>query len=129
MSVSFEVSDSYPADAERIYSAWLDSDAHTKMTGGEATASDQVGGSFTAWGGYITGNNLELEPGRRILQSWRTTEFPENTQDSRLEVLFSEEDGRTTVTLRHSSLPENGMKYKQGWVDHYLDPMKDEFGA
>ena len=63
-----------PASAQEIYSAWLDSVAHSEMTGGQARMSDEIGAEVSAWDGYITGRNLELVPHQRIVQSWRTTE-------------------------------------------------------
>ena len=47
------------ATAKQIYKAWLSTQGHTKMTGG---SSDKGGDKFTAWGGYIAGENLVLEP-------------------------------------------------------------------
>ena len=77
MPESFETSDVILATPKRIYEAWLDSEEHTNMTGGKAEFSAEPGASFTAWDGYITGVNLELEPYHRIIQSWRSSQFPE----------------------------------------------------
>ena len=71
MTLEFTVSAIIPASPETIYEAWLDSDGHTKMTGSPAHATANVGGAFDAWDGYISGKNLELKPGERIVQSWR----------------------------------------------------------
>ena len=128
MPLSFEVSQVFPATPEAIYQAWLSSDGHTAMTGSPASATDVVGDSFDAWEGYIQGQNLELEPPKRIVQSWRTTEFDASEEDSRLEIELRPQDGGTLVTLRHSGLPEHGMQYKQGWVDSYFLPMLAYFG-
>ena len=65
------------------------------MTGGAATASAAVGGAFTAWDNYISGCNLALEPGRRIVQSWRTTRFTAEDADSQIEVLLEAVGGAT----------------------------------
>ena len=127
MAVEFEVSTFINAPVEAVYSAWLDSDEHSKMTGAEAKVSDEQGGSFTAWDGYIEGVNLELEPPRRILQSWRTSEFDPQDEDSRLEILFSSEGTGTALTIKHVNLPAHGMQYKQGWVDNYFEPMRQYF--
>jgi activator of HSP90 ATPase len=98
------------------------------MTGGAAKATARVGGSFTAWDGYISGKNIELKSPARILQSWRTTEFSADTPDSRLEILLEETKGGTKVTLVQSSIPEGqAASYKQGWIDHYFEPMKEYF--
>lgn len=129
MSLEFELSTIIPASPDEIYHAWLDSAIHAAMTGGGAEVSDQVGGLFEAWDGYISGTNLELEPGRRILQAWRTVEFASDEEDSRLEVLLEPAEGGTKLTLRHSQLPPHGEQYEQGWIDSYFEPMKAYFAA
>jgi len=98
------------------------------MTGCQAKVSPNVGDTFEAWDRYIQGKNLELEYPRRILQEWRTTEFDETEKDSRLEILLDPAGEGTSVTIRHSDLPEHGMQYQQGWIDVYLLPMKAYFG-
>lgn len=127
MAVKFSVSAIIPAAPEKIYAAWLNSKKHSAMTGGEAKVSAAAGRTFTAWDGYIEGRNLELDPPRRILQSWRTTEFAARDPASRLLVTFKPVAGGTRVTIYHSNLPAHGMKYKQGWVDAYLNPMQAYF--
>ena len=67
-----------------IYSAMLSGPKHTKMTGSKATGSTKVGGKFTAWDGYISGRNIELEENKRILQEWQTSEWPEGAPPSLL---------------------------------------------
>jgi len=129
MSVEFEISDWIPASPNQIYDAWLDSDGHTNMTGTDAEVSNEVGGPFEAWDGYIFGTNLELDPFSRILQSWRTTEFEETDEDSVVEIMLKAQDNGTLVTIRHTKLPKNGMQYKQGWIDYYFSPMKEFFEA
>jgi len=123
MTVAFEISEVFPATPQAIYQAWLDSEGHTLMTASPAQASDGVGGSFSAWDGYICGRNLELEPGRRIVQAWRTTEFQPSDPDSRLEIILEPDGKGTRVTIRHANLPADGMQYKQGWVESYFEPM------
>ena len=115
------------ASAKEIYNTWLDGEGHTKMTGGAATGSNEIGAQFTAWDGYIQGRNIELEPYRRIVQSWRTTQFKEKEEDSQIEILLHEVDGKTDLTLIHSKVPEDGEHYMQGWDDHYFQPMKAYF--
>ena len=115
------------AKAKEIYKAWLSSEGHSEMTGGEAIISDKVGGTFSAWDGYIEGKNIELEPFSRIVQSWRTSEFEDHEDDSQIEVLLKEQNGHTELTLIHTNLPESGGHYKKGWEEHYFEPMKTYF--
>lgn len=117
-----------PATADRVYAAWVDSRGHTKMTGSKAIVDPTVGGEHSAWDGYITGRNIELEPARRIVQTWRTTDFPLGSGDSHLDVHLREVDGGTEITIFHAEIPEGqGAQYEQGWRDHYLEPMRKYF--
>lgn len=126
---SIKVSAVFPVSAERLYTAWLNSGEHSAFTGGGAEVDNRVGGSFSAWDGYITGKNIELEPYKRILQSWRTSDFPEESIDSKLEIIFEEAKGKTKITLKHTDIPEGqGDEYKRGWNDFYFEPMKEYFG-
>lgn len=125
--MEFEVSTLIPRPPAEVYAAWLDSKAHSKMTGAKAKVSDKVGGKFTAWDGYITGRNLKLEAGKRIVQAWRTSEFSDDEEDSLIEVTFEPVKGGTKLTLRHTKLPPHGETYRQGWEDNYFEPMKDYF--
>ena len=119
-----------PTSPERIYAAWLDAREHTEFTGGKATVEPRVGGKHTAWDDYISGTTIELVPGRRIVQTWRTTEFPDEAPDSRLELLFEPRGGgaETTLTLIHTEIPAGqGPQYKDGWAEHYFEPMRAYF--
>ncbi|GAC1351729.1 MAG: hypothetical protein NVSMB1_07580 [Polyangiales bacterium] len=117
-----------PASAERIYRAWLRGREHSAFTGGKATISSRVGGRFTAWNGYIVGRTVELVPSRKIVQTWRTAEFPEESEDSRLEVVLDPASGGTRLTLLHSAIPEGqSERYRRGWLTRYFAPMKKYF--
>jgi uncharacterized protein YndB with AHSA1/START domain len=130
MTESIDVTDILPADPHQVYTAWLDAEAHSTFTGAQATVDAHVGGQHTAWDGYIAGQILALEPGRKIVQSWRTTEFPDDAPDSRLEIDLSPEEGGTRITLHHTDIPDGqGEQYRQGWIDNYFEPLKAYFEA
>ncbi len=99
--MEFTLTRKISASARDIYTSWLSSEGHSKMTGGAATSSDKVGDSFTAWDGYIEGKNLILEPYKRIIQSWRTSEFEDDEESSQIEILLREINGETELTLVH----------------------------
>jgi activator of HSP90 ATPase len=128
MSYEYELTDVLPASPDDVYRAWLSSEEHGAMTGGSATIDPKVGGAFSAWDGYITGRTLALEPGRRIVQSWRTSEFADSDPDSEIEVLLAPVEGGTKLTLRHRNVPEDQPDYEhKGWQENYFDPMKEYF--
>ena len=110
-----------------VYEAWLDSDGHEQFTGAPANFTKLVGADFTAWDGYIFGEIIALVPNKRILQSWRTLEFDENTPDSMLDVTFTATDNGTLFTLSHTQLDSETAvaKYAAGWDEFYVQPMTE----
>jgi uncharacterized protein YndB with AHSA1/START domain len=121
-----QLRDVFPAAPERIYELWMDSEGHALMTGGEAVIDPREGGEFSAWDGYITGVTERLEPGRLIVQRWRTSEFPEDAGDSMVELTLRPIEGGCEITLVHSGIPEGqGERYKSGWVDYYFEPLRE----
>ena len=125
----FVVSCELSTDAASIYRAWLSSDGHSAMTGADAEVDPVIGGEFTAWDGYITGRTLELEADRRIVQSWRTSEFTPDQADSRIDVRLDATPAGTLVTLTHKGVPADQLAYEQdGWDDSYFTPMRAHFG-
>ncbi len=129
MPDAFRITSMVPGLPERVYAAWLDSGAHTAFTGKSAKIDPSIGGKFVVLDGYIHGRTVELLPGRRIVQTWRTKEFPHAAHDSRLEIQFESAEGATRLTILHSLLPEGqGERYKKTWTDRYFYPMRGYFG-
>ncbi len=129
MSIEFVISTLLPATPQEVYNAWLSSKGHAAMTSSPASASAVVGDEFDAWDGYIHGKNLELVPNKRIVQSWRTTEFSKDEPDSRIEITLEPAGKQTKLTLSHTGLPPHGGQYESGWVESYFDPMKEYFSS
>jgi len=117
------------AKAEKFYEAFLSSEGHTALTGSPARIDGTVDGDFTAWDGYIQGMFLELEKNKRIVQAWRTAEFPAEAEDSIVEILLEDDHGKTKLTLKHTNIPEGQAdEYKTGWEAFYFKPMREYFG-
>ncbi len=122
--VQEEIFDAAPMD---VYEAFVDPSKHAAFTRSTATGAPVEGGAFTAWDGYIAGRHERLVPGARIVQLWRTTEFPSEHPDSRLELeLRPESDNKTRLRLTHSGVPRDQAKsYEKGWVEHYWEPLRE----
>jgi activator of HSP90 ATPase len=127
MAIEFTVSAAIPATPKAIYDVWLSSNGHAAMTGSAAKVSSHPGGAFTAWNGYISGKNLKLEPSRRIVQSWRTTEFASDDEDSQIDVQLERVKSGAKLTLHHTNIPDGQSNYRKGWRECYFEPMKKHF--
>ena len=128
MTFDFKLECELPAPPEAVYDAWLDSAAHSAMTGAKAKIAKRVGGAFIAWDGYISGRTLELKPGERIVQSWRTSEFDAADPDSTITVELAPAKTGTRLTLHHRGVPDGQTNYENGgWRDFYFTPMRTYF--
>ena len=125
---SFVLNEKFAVDPETLYKAWMDSNIHADIIGSSAQIEPVVNGKFIIWDDYITGKTKLLEPYKKIVQLWRTTEFPENSPDSVLEITFEEIKGGTELILNHTNIPDGqGKNYKKGWKEFYFEPMKEYF--
>jgi activator of HSP90 ATPase len=116
------------ATPAEVYEAFIDPKKHSKFTGSKATIDPKIGGEFTAWDGYITGKNLELEPGKRIVQEWITTEWPQGQPPSKLELIFKKAKAGTELSMVHTGVPaDQAAEVAQGWIDFYWEPLKKYF--
>jgi len=117
-----------PAMPAEVYEAFVDAKKHSAFTGSKATSDARVGGEFTAWDGYISGKNLLLEKGKRIVQEWTTTEWPAGFPPSRLELTFKKATGGTEILMVHSGVPaELADDVAEGWKEFYWEPLKKYF--
>jgi uncharacterized protein YndB with AHSA1/START domain len=125
---AFTLTATIAATPLEIYDAWLDSIAHSEMTQAEASMSNEIGADISACNGYITGRNLELVPGERIVQTWRTAEFSEEHEDSVITLTLEEIEDGTLLTLAHSNVPDGQTGYELGgWEENYFEPMTEYF--
>lgn len=116
------------APPKEVYDALLDPKKHSDFTGSKATGKAVVGTKFTAWDGYISGIILKLENGKRIVQEWRTTDWPNDYPPSKLEFVLRKINDKTELTMVHSNIPiEQEEELKQGWIDFYWNPLKSYF--
>lgn len=127
-TVTIEQKEFINASPEDVFNAYLDPKTHSAFTGAKATGAPKEGGKFTAWDGYIFGKFIKLEKGRRIVQEWMTSEWPEGYEPSLLDLTFVGNGEGTEIHMVHSKVPEEqAEEYRQGWIDYYWKPMKEYF--
>lgn len=114
----------FKASAKDVYDALMDSKKHSKFTGAPANISTKVGGKFSAHGGYCFGENLELKPGKKIVQTWTASDWPEGHYSRTTYSLASAGKGKTKLSFTQSGIPSDQYDgVKQGWIDYYWEPM------
>lgn len=114
----------FKATPHAVYEALMDSRQHSKFTQSPAKISRKVGGAISAYGDYITGSNLELEPDQKIVQAWHGGEWPEGHM-SKVTFKLAPVPGGTRLSFTHSGVPDKFVEdIRQGWIDNYWAPMK-----
>jgi activator of HSP90 ATPase len=114
----------FKASPHDVYEALMDSKKHAAFTGGKATISRKVGGTFSAYDGYIAGKNIELIQDKKIVQSWRAVDWPEGVF-STVTFKFTPIPEGTRLDFTHVDVPDGTEEeFTQGWIDNYWEPMK-----
>jgi activator of HSP90 ATPase len=124
LATTIRQSVTFKATPHAVYEALMDSRKHTRFTGDLAQISRKVGGAISAYGGYITGSNLELVADEKIVQAWHASDWPEGHL-SRVTFKLTATKGGTRLAFTHRGVPEDQVaSIKQGWIDNYWQPLK-----
>ena len=120
----------FNASPDQVYDILMNSDKHSEFTDAEASIGVSEGDSFSTYDGYIHGINLELKPGRRIVQRWQAEEddWPDG-HFSKVTFELIPEDSGTRLEFKHEEIPD-GMedRFVSGWDEFYWIPMEEYFG-
>ena len=115
----------FKAPLAMIYELLADSEKHSTVTGKKATISGQVGGTFSTSGNDVTGINVDLVPGKRIVQAWRHRRFPEGVFSMAAVTLTPTPDGGTELVLTHRGVPKDLIpETEDSWREGYWSKMK-----
>jgi activator of HSP90 ATPase len=115
----------FRASPYEVYEMLMDSRRHSKFTDAKASISRKIGGKFTAYRGYINGVHLDLVPDKKIVQSWRGSDWPEGHYSKATFSLKKVKNG-TRLSFTQTGVPDQHYAdINQGWRDFYWKPMKE----
>jgi uncharacterized protein YndB with AHSA1/START domain len=115
----------FKADPETVYDLLADARKHSAITGKAAVISKKIGGAFSIGESDVTGINVDLVPGRRIVQAWRHRRFPEGVFSMAAVTLKRTPDGGTELVLTHRGVPKELIpETEQAWREQYWQRMK-----
>jgi activator of HSP90 ATPase len=115
----------FEAPARRVYELLMNSTKHQSLSGEKATISKRIPGKFFAWNGHITGFNLALKPGAKIVQAWRATGW---WPDHYSIAIFDIQKAKDGSLLRFTQIgvpPKRYSGHYRGWIEAYWTPMKE----
>lgn len=97
----------FNAAPKTIYGLLADSRRRSAVTGRKAAISKKVGGAFSTDNGHVTGVNVDLVPGKRLVQAWRRDDFPEGAYSMAAITLTPTQNGGTELVLTHRGVPKH----------------------
>ncbi|HEX3851883.1 MAG TPA: SRPBCC domain-containing protein, partial [Polyangiaceae bacterium] len=102
---------------------------HSKFTGAPAEIEAKVGGAWSAYGGQISGRNIELVEGVRIVQTWRAGTWPAGSH-TLVRFALSSDGAGTKLTLDHDAVTDEQVPHlAAGWEKMYWEPLRKFFLA
>jgi activator of HSP90 ATPase len=130
----------FKASPKRIYDALMDEEQFQKiellslampaldLKNKPANISREVGGSFSIFGAYILGRQLELVPNQRIVQAWREIIWdPGVFSIAKFELV--EQGTGTKLVFDHTGFPAGaGEHLAVGWKSHYWESLEKFLG-
>lgn len=120
-TTSLSVAATLLAPAVEVFDILMSSKEHGALTGAESEIDPRVGGRFSYFGGAITGAFEALEPGRRIVQTLRAANWPEEHHARVSYELAASSDGsRTQITVHETDVPaEHLEEVVSGWQGYW----------
>src|SRR5882757_9864443 len=117
----------FTASPDEVYETIMESRKHEALSGETAIISREVGGAFKAWGEHISGFNLVLQPGRKIVQAWRAHDWwPDHYSVVTFELHAV--DGGTELRFTQIGVPPHRFDgHSRGWIEAYWQPMQELF--
>ena len=116
----------FKAPPRAVYDLLANEKKHGAFTGRNASISQKVGGRFRVDAGYASGIQVELTPGKRIVQAWRGSDFPVGVYSMASFNLKATRDGGTELVLTHRGVPKDLIpKIEERWRKLYWQRMKD----
>ena len=116
------------AKPQEVYEAYTDAKKHAEFTGAKVIFENKVGGKFDIWGGELTGENVQLVRGKKIVQKWRANDWPEGLY-SELTITLESEGKKTRLVLVQENVPDDKAdEIDDGWHEYYWKPMNEYFG-
>src|SRR5260370_32485121 len=98
------------------YEALTDERQFRKISGGMDTKiSREAGGAFSLFGGVITGRHIELVPGERIVQAWRSEWAPGEYSIARF--VLKDQGSDTQIGFDHTRFPPGNAEHRASGLE------------
>jgi len=110
------------ANRDEVFNALTNPLALELWTGYPAVMDPTPGTEFSLWEGDISGKNLEIVPGEKIVQEWF---FDDPEHDSIVTIELEDEKNTTRIKLSHINIPDDAFSnIESGWKEYFFGALK-----
>ncbi len=118
---------SFTASPDKVYAALTDSGQFSEVTGAPATIASEAGGTVELFGGQIAARNVEMLPGKRLVQAWRAGNWEDGVY-SVVKFELQKDGAGTKLVFDHAGYPEDAHDMLEGgWHQMYWEPLTKYF--
>ncbi len=111
------------SQTDDVWQALVDPVIIDKWSGSSNKMSSEVGTDFELWNGDIFGKNLEVIPGKKLVQEWYGGNWP---KPSKVTFTIKKDQKGTILELEQINVPDEQFEdIDNGWDEYYLGPMKE----
>jgi activator of HSP90 ATPase len=115
------------AEPAEVYAVLADADALSALSGMSGVPGRSAGEEFSAFDGNVTGRQIELVPGQRLVQAWRFPQFAPGTYSMVSFTLTAEAGGTRLVIEQHGEPDDWHDHIDANWPTFYLTPLENHF--
>jgi uncharacterized protein YndB with AHSA1/START domain len=131
----------FKASRKRVYEALTDAKQFDRVVQLSAAMKDgmapgakateigrEAGGTFSLFGGYVTGRQIELVPNERIVQVWRAGSWAPGAYSlARFDLV--EQGSGSKIVFDHTGFPKGTAEHlAAGWKMNYWEPLEKFLG-
>ncbi|POR38308.1 Uncharacterized protein TPAR_01498 [Tolypocladium paradoxum] len=131
-TVTVTDNEEFRTTAEEMYQTFTDPSRLAAFTRSPPKVFEgaKKGGKFELFGGNVSGEYLELESPKKIVHSWRLSQWPAGHY-SKLQIEFDQNDVDHVTVMRVTwdGVPAGQEEVtKRNWLEYYIKSIKQTFG-
>ena len=115
------------AEPAEVYAILADASALSALSGMGGVPGHSAGEEFSAFDGHVTGRQIELVPGERVVQAWRFPQWAPGTF-SMVSFTLAAAAGGTRLVIDQHGVPDDWHDHVDtNWPTFYLTPLTTHF--
>ena len=115
------------ASPAQVYAVLADASALSALSGKAGVPGRAAGAEFSAFDGNVTGRQIELVPGERLVQAWRFPVWEQGKYSVVCFTLAADGDGTRLVIDQHGVPDDWHDHVNTNWPTFYLKPLAAHF--